>query len=170
MRHIIVMGVSGCGKSTLAAALAEHLHCDFGEGDDSHPAANIAKMAAGHPLTDEDRWCWLDSINAWTRGKEEAGDDSVVACSALKKAYRIRLAKDLPEGSVLFIWIDGSYELIASRLASRTGHFMPPSLLRSQFDTLEPPASDEPAVRIDAALPPARQLEEARKAVERFYR
>lgn len=163
------MGVSGCGKSTLGASLAAHLRCDFGEGDDFHPAANIAKMAAGHPLTDEDRAGWLDRLNAWMRGKEEAGHNSVLACSALKRTYRTRLMEGLPKGSVLFLWIDGDYGLTASRLASRTGHFMPPSLLRSQFDTLEPPTADEPAVRLDAALPPAKQLEEAQKAVGRFY-
>lgn len=163
------MGVSGCGKSTLAAALADRLGCPFCEGDNLHPAANIAKMRAGHPLTDEDRWGWLDAINAWMRGQEKDGHDSVVACSALKKVYRRRLEKDLPAGSVLFVWIDGDFDLIADRMRHRTGHFMPESLLRSQFDTLEPPTSDEPVVRLSAADEPDRQLGDALEGVRVFY-
>lgn len=169
MKHIIVMGVAGCGKSTLGAELATRLHCVFGEGDAFHPAANVAKMKAGHPLTDEDRWGWLDAINAWMRGKEAEGRSTVVACSALKKVYRTRLSRGLPAGSVLFVWIKGDYKLIAGRMERRTGHFMPVSLLRSQFDTLEPPQPGEPFVTISASLPPERQLEEAAGLIADFY-
>ena len=169
MRHIVVMGVGGCGKSTLASLLASRLQCDFGEGDDFHPAANIAKMRAGHPLTDEDRWGWLAALNTWMLDHERAGKDTVLACSALKASYRRRLAKGLPPKSIVFVWIDGDFELIASRMAARTNHFMPESLLRSQFETLEPPTASEPVIRIDAALSSQEQLDKAAEGIDDFY-
>lgn len=145
----MVMGVSGCGKSTVAGLLAGRLGWDLEEGDDLHPSANVAKMAAGVPLTDDDRWPWLARVAAWIREHTDAGRPGVITCSALKRAYR-----DVLRGpDVVFVYLHGSKELIAARLAARHGHYMPTSLLDSQFATLEPPAGDEHAleIEIDAA-------------------
>lgn len=138
---IIVMGVSGSGKTTIGAMLAARLRWQFEEGDNLHSAANIAKMSRGIPLTDDDRWPWLDAIAAVVTGWITAGQSGVVACSALKRAYRRVLMDDHP--AVRLIYLKGTRELIRQRLAARHGHFMPVDLLDSQFDTLEEPGPEE---------------------------
>jgi gluconokinase len=149
---LIVMGVSGSGKSTIAAALAERLEWTFEDGDRFHPPSNVAKMSAGHPLTDEDRWPWLQAIADEIDRVCEAGGHVVMACSALKRAYREILVHG--RGDIRIVFLDGSQTLIADRLARRKGHFMPPGLLDSQFKTLEPPqAAERPfIVSIDAPV------------------
>lgn len=141
---IVVMGVSGSGKSTVGAALAQRLRVPFGDADDFHPEANIAKMSAGHPLDDEDRRPWLDAIGRWLATHADGG---VMSCSALKRSYREQLRSHCPR--VEFLHLSGSPEVIARRQASRPGHFMPASLLASQFDTLEPLGDDERGATID---------------------
>ena len=138
------MGVSGSGKSTVGAAVAQRLRVPFADADDFHPAANIAKMTAGHPLDDHDRHPWLEAIGEWLAGHPEGG---VMSCSALKRTYRDQLRQHCPE--VEFLHLVGTPEVIGRRQASRPGHFMPPSLLKSQFDTLEPLESDERGVDVD---------------------
>ncbi|MGQ5229670.1 gluconokinase [Streptomyces sp. MN3] len=144
---VVVMGVSGSGKTTVGRLLAQHLDVPYAEGDDFHPAANVAKMRAGHPLDDEDRRPWLDEIARWLAGHADGG--GVVACSALKRRYRARLASAAPR--VFFLHLDGSPELIAARITARQGHFMPPELLRTQLADFEPLGDDETgsAVPID---------------------
>ena len=134
------MGVSGSGKTTIGTLLAERMQTVFADADEYHSAANKAKMAAGHPLNDEDRQPWLETLNALLRGWSGGGRGGVLACSALKEAYRKTLVSGLPEGSVVFVLLDGSRELIAERLAERQNHYMNPKLLDSQLATLEPPA------------------------------
>jgi gluconokinase len=134
---VVVMGVSGSGKSTTGGALARTLGWPFVEGDDLHPPANVAKMAAGIPLTDDDRWPWLDRIVDELRALSKTSPDIVVACSALKQCYRDRLA---PAGDVRFVHLHGDRETIAARLATRHHRYMPATLLDSQFATLELPA------------------------------
>ena len=145
----IVMGVSGCGKSSVASQLAARAGGVFLDADDFHPPANKAKMAAGHPLTDEDRWGWLDAINAALRKEVAAGRLVFTACSALRRVYRDRLSVGLP--GLRFIYLKGSKELIRERLNHRTNHFMTAALLDSQFATLEEPV-DAMTVSIDAPL------------------
>jgi gluconokinase len=156
---LVVMGVSGSGKSTIARLLADRLGWEFAEADEFHPPANITKMTAGTPLTDEDRWPWLRSIAAWMTERAEAGADVVVTCSALRRVYRDVLRE--AGSDVRFVHVAGSKELIAGRMASRSGHFMPPSLLESQIATLEPLEDDEDGVVVDLADPPERIVEEA---------
>ncbi|HUF96741.1 MAG TPA: gluconokinase [Ilumatobacter sp.] len=141
----VVMGVSGSGKSTVAAALAERLGCDLAEGDHLHPVENVAKMAAGQPLTDDDRWPWLATVADWIDARTAVG--GVVSCSALKRAYRDRLRGD----HVTFVFLRGDRAAIAARLAARRDHFMPAALLDSQFAALEPPAADEQFIDVDIA-------------------
>ncbi len=145
--RVLVMGVSGCGKSSFGAALAAALALPFADADAFHPAGNIAKMAAGIPLSDADRWPWLDAVGAWLAGRQ-AG---IAACSALKRAYRDRLRAAAPDLRVLHL--AGPFDLIAGRQAARAGHFMPPALMASQFDALERPGAEEGAVTLDVALP-----------------
>lgn len=149
---LIVMGVSGSGKSTIAARLAQRLNFSYQDGDSFHPAANIAKMSAGHPLTDQDRRPWLQAIADAIDRACVAGEPCVIACSALKRAYRDILVHGRDD--VRIIYLAGSQDLIAQRLARRTHHFMPAGLLESQFDTLEPPQPDEHpvTVSIDASI------------------
>jgi len=146
------MGVSGSGKSTIAEQLAARLGWRYVDGDLFHPPANVAKMSAGHPLNDEDRWPWLRAIAAEIDRLAAAGERAVVACSALKRAYRDILVHGRDDVRIVFL--DGTKDLIAKRLAARKGHFMPPGLLDSQFRTLEPPqASERPVtVSIDASV------------------
>jgi gluconokinase len=139
------MGVSGSGKSTVGAALAQRLGVPFEDADDLHPAANIAKMAAGHALDDDDRRPWLDAVGEWLAEHDASG--GVMSCSALKRAYRDQLRGHAPR--LELVHLDGSREVIARRQASRPGHFMPASLLDSQFATLEPLAPEEHGVVID---------------------
>ncbi len=155
---LIVMGVSGSGKTTIAVPLAETLGWPFMEGDDLHPPANVAKMHAGRPLDDEDRWPWLDAIAAWIDARQTAGEPGVVTCSALKRAYRERLVGG--RHGVRLVFLHASRALLAERLAHRTGHFMPPSLLDSQLATLEPPAPEEHALSVDLGPPPAEVVQE----------
>jgi gluconokinase len=146
------MGVSGSGKTTIADKLAERLNWAFEDGDRFHPASNVAKMSAGQPLTDEDRWPWLQAIADEIDRVCNAGQHAVIACSALKRAYRDILVHG--RNDVRIIYLKGTQELIASRLARRKGHFMPPGLLDSQFKTLEPPGQGETpvTVSIDASV------------------
>ena len=135
---VVVMGVSGCGKSSVGEALARRLGARFLDADDFHPPANVAKMRSGVPLDDTDRAPWLARLNAMLHESRAAGESVVLACSALKHRYREALAAGL-EG-LRFVHLDGSFDLIAHRLAQRRHQYMPASLLRSQFDALEPPA------------------------------
>lgn len=149
---IVVMGVSGAGKSTVGRLVAARLGCPFRDADSFHPAANIEKMSRGEPLTDEDRWPWLQAIAAWIAEQRDARATGVVTCSALRRRYR-DLLTDHQRADVRIAHLKGDFDLIAARLAARKGHFMPPALLRSQFDALEEPGADEHAiaVSIDAA-------------------
>lgn len=146
---IIVMGVSGAGKSTIAEALAERLGFPMRDGDAFHPPANVAKMASGVPLTDADRWPWLKAIADAIDAMAAAGTPVVIACSALKRAYREALVHGRKD--VVIVYLKGSREVIASRLARRLDHFMPPALLDSQLATLEEPRPDEPAITVNIA-------------------
>ncbi len=148
---LVIMGVSGSGKSTVARPLAAQLGWPFQEGDALHPPANIAKMKAGKALDDADRAPWLAAIGAWIDGQGARGQGGVVTCSALKRAYRDQLARDRPQ--VRFVFLRGSRALLAARVATRTGHFMPASLLDSQFATLEPPGPDENPIDVDIDQP-----------------
>jgi gluconokinase len=149
---LIVMGVSGSGKSTISDRLAERLNWIYEDGDRFHPASNVAKMSAGQPLTDEDRWPWLQAIADEVDRVCKAGEPAVIACSALKRAYREVLVHGRHD--VRIIYLSGTEQLIANRLAERKGHFMPPGLLTSQFKTLEPPEPRENpvTVSIDASV------------------
>nr|WP_315267650.1 gluconokinase [Microbacterium lemovicicum] len=142
-QRIVVMGVSASGKSTVGLALAAALGCAFTDADDLHPAANLAKMAGGTPLTDEDRWPWLTAVG---RALADA-DRIVVACSALRRVYRDRIREAAPDA--FFVFLDADASVLHARIAARTGHFMPPELLDSQLALLEPLQSDEAGVRID---------------------
>jgi gluconokinase len=145
------MGVSGSGKSTIADRLAERLRWTFEDGDRFHPASNVAKMSAGQPLTDEDRWPWLQAISDEIDRVCKAGEHAVIACSALKRAYRDVLVHG--RGDVRIVFLDGAPPLIANRLALRKDHFMPPGLLESQFKTLEPPEANENPVIVSIDAP-----------------
>ncbi len=149
---LVLMGVSGCGKTTVAEILARRLGWPFVEGDALHPPANIAKMEAGHPLTDEDRAPWLEKIAGWTGERLDSGENGVVTCSALKRSYREAISRG--RAGVEFVYLAGSRETIAARLTARHGHFMPASLLDSQFADLQQPAADEPAIRVDVGPAP----------------
>ena len=150
---VIAMGVSGSGKTTVAALLAAALGWQFQEGDDLHPAANVAKMRGGTPLTDADRLPWLEKIAEEIDRWREQGLSGVVTCSALKRIYRDIIIGSRPE--VQLVYLKGSYDLIQSRLAARHEHFMPAALLKSQFATLQEPASDEHPIVIDVGGKPA---------------
>jgi gluconokinase len=138
------MGVSGSGKSTVGAALAQRLRVPFADADDFHPPANIAKMTAGHALNDDDRYPWLEAIGDWLA---QHSDGAVISCSALKRKYRDQLRRHCPD--LEFLHLSGTPEVIGRRQASRPGHFMPASLLASQFQTLEPLEADERGTTID---------------------
>lgn len=149
-RIIICMGVSSCGKTVVGEALGARLGVPFLDGDDYHPAANKDKMRAGIPLTDADRWPWLSALAAALHAAADKSGTAVGACSALKRAYRDYLIAQAGE-PILFVFLNGSQELIASRIAARHHEYMPASLLSSQFATLEPPAPDENAISVDVA-------------------
>lgn len=146
------MGVSGCGKTTLGRALAARLNATFLDADDFHPEANVAKMRAGTPLNDEDRAPWLATLNDELRTRSEHGEPVVLACSALKRNYRAAISEGLPQAR--WIFLDGSFDLIAARMRERPNHYMPESLLRSQFDALERPVD---AITISIELSPDEQ-------------
>jgi gluconokinase/shikimate kinase len=158
---LVIMGVSGSGKSTVAGVVSGRLGWDLAEGDDLHPAANVAKMQAGQPLTDDDRWPWLETIADWIRQHTQSGIPGVVTCSALKKRYRDVLRGE----NVVFVFLQGSKDNISGRLASRHGHFMPPALLESQFEALEEPTEDENYIALCVSATPA---EEAQEIIERL--
>lgn len=151
-RVLVLMGVSGCGKTTVAALLAGRFGWEFEEGDSLHPTSNVEKMHAGHPLTDDDRWPWLAKVADWIEAELDAGKHGVITCSALKRSYREVLNR---RGSgVEFVYLAGTEQQIGARLAARQGHFMPVSLLHSQFADLEEPEADEPAIRVDIGPTP----------------
>jgi gluconokinase len=158
---LVIMGVSGCGKSTIAGILASKLGWDLEEGDDLHPSENIEKMAAGHPLTDDDRWPWLDTVASWIFEHILAGTPGIITCSALKKKYR----DVLRQRNVTFVHLTGSKEQIARQLTGRIDHYMPPSLLDSQIATLEPPEWDENSLLVEVGRKPT---EEAGEIISRL--
>lgn len=143
---LVVTGVSGSGKSTVASLLAERLGLPFADGDDFHTPENVARMRAGHPLDDAARGPWLARIRAWIDARLEEGEGGVVACSALKRGYRRALTGD--RSTVRVVFLEGSRALIGRRIAARRGHFMPASLLDSQFAALEPPGPDENPITV----------------------
>ena len=152
LHALIVMGVSGSGKSTIGEALAKRIGWRFEDGDSFHPPSNVAKMHAGHPLDDADRAPWLAKVADWVDARLDAGECGVITCSALKHAYRDLIAR---RGSgVEFVYLHGAPELIASRLAARQDHFMPASLLDTQFATLEEPVAGEPVLRVEIGATP----------------
>jgi len=144
---VVVMGVSGAGKSTVGRLIAARLDCPFRDADSFHPAANIEKMSRGEPLTDDDRWPWLQAIAAWIAEHRAANTTCVVTCSALKRNYRDLITNN-QRADVRLVYLKGEFDLIEGRLKARIGHFMPPGLLRSQFDALEEPAADEHAIKV----------------------
>jgi gluconokinase len=160
---VVVMGVSGSGKTTVAHRLADQLGWPFAEGDDFHPRANVEKMAAGTPLTDEDRWPWLAAVARWIGEQESAGRSAVVTCSALKRAYREALRRDHP--SVWFVHVSSSYAALQHRLEIRGGHYMPVSLLGSQLETLEALGKGEPGITISGEGSPDEVAERALDAL-----
>ena len=155
---VVVMGVSGAGKTTIGEALAHRLGWPFIDADDHHPPENVAKMAAGTPLEDEDRWPWLDRINQELLKAQKQSRSAVIGCSALKQAYRERLARGLQACEI--VYLRGDFKLIHSRLAARKHRFMPATLLQSQFDALEPPAR---AIEVDVAAPMQDSVSRIRK-------
>jgi gluconokinase len=159
---VVLMGVSGSGKTTVGRALADALGCAFLDGDDLHPPANVAKMAAGVPLDDADRAPWLAAVRAAIDRVVADGGDAVVACSALKQAYRDALG--VPRAGVALVWLTADPATLAARLAARRHHFMPPALLPSQLATLEPPGD---AIVVDVAAPPAAVVAAIRRALAR---
>ncbi len=145
---IIVMGVSGCGKSSVGEAIAQALTVEFAEGDALHPASNVEKMSKGIPLTDEDRFPWLDIIGRTMKAALDRNEGIVVSCSALKKSYRDRLRAAV-DGNLFFVYLHGSRELLTARMGARKGHFMPLSLLENQLATLEIPTGETGVVTVD---------------------
>jgi len=150
---VVVTGVSGSGKTTVGAMLAGALGWTYAEADDFHPAANLAKMAAGHPLTDEDRWPWLAALGDWIDARRAAHEPAVVSCSGLKRSYRDLLREDRPE--IRLVFLAGSRELVGRRLLARHGHFMKASMLDSQFADLEPPEPGEGVLTVPVTGSPA---------------
>ena len=154
---IIIFGVSGAGKTTVGKLLARELDCQFVEADDFHSAANIKKMRSGRPLTDEDRWPWLDCLRKKIEQLLSAGENAVLACSALKRAYRDRLRVS---DKTKFVFLCGDYALVEKQLRSRRRHFMNPDLLQSQFDDLQEPQTDEHALTVALGRTPEGIVEE----------
>lgn len=148
--HVVVMGVSGCGKTAVAAQLGERLGLVFAEGDAHHPGTNVDKMAAGRPLTDEDRRPWLEELVEWTKARQAEGASTVLSCSALRRRYRDVLREADPE--TFFVHLHADFAVLADRMAHRA-HFMPVSLLESQFATLEPLEDDELGIQVDVSPP-----------------
>jgi gluconokinase len=164
--HIVVMGVSATGKSTVGEELAEELGCEFIEGDSLHPRQNIEKMEHGTPLTDEDRWPWLQAIAELVAVRDHEGVSTVVTCSALKRSYRNVLRDAAP---TFFVHLEAPFAVLEERMKHRTKHFMPTTLLRSQFDTLEPLDDDERGAAVDVSPPLDEVVEEAVNAVRTHY-
>lgn len=157
-RHVVFMGVSGSGKSTLAREVQQLTGWDFAEGDDVHSPAARQKMAAGLPLNDEDRWPWLQALARWLSDRDAAGRSTLMSCSALRRSYRDVLRGGAP-GRVLFVHLVGAADILLERMQARE-HFMPPELLQSQLDTLEPLLDDEIGLAIEAEDRPPRELAE----------
>jgi len=164
--HIVVMGVSATGKTSVGELLAEELGCEFVEGDSLHPRRNIEKMEAGTPLTDEDRWPWLQAIADLVAVRDHEGTSTVVTCSALKRKYRDILRDAAP---TFFVHLDAPFQVLEARMQQRTKHFMPTSLLKSQFDDLEPLDDDEPGAVVDVTPDIDVVVEEAVNAVRVHY-
>ena len=164
--HLVVMGVSATGKTTIAAQLADELGCEFIEGDELHPRRNIEKMESGVPLTDEDRWPWLQAIAEMVAVKDHEGTSTVVTCSALKRSYRDVLRDAAP---TFFVHLHAPFEVLEERMQHRTKHFMPTKLLHSQFDTLEELGDDESGAVVDVTPPVDEVVEEAVNAVRVHY-
>ena len=160
--HVVVMGVSGCGKTTVAERLRDRLGLAFAEGDAYHPKANVKKMASGQPLTDEDRQPWLETLAAWTREREAEGSSTVLSCSALRRRYRDVLREADPD--TFFVHLHADFEVLAERMRHRA-HFMPVSLLESQFDALEPLGEGELGVTIDVTPPDGEVVAAAEAAI-----
>jgi gluconokinase len=159
---VVLMGVTGSGKTTIGTQLAERMGTVFADADDYHPAANKAKMAAGHPLNDEDRQPWLETLNGVMQGWQASGTGGVLACSALKEAYRVTLESGMPRGAVKFVLLENSRAMLEKRLAERKHEYMNPALLDSQLATLEEPKD---ALRVENDKEPAEVVEEILKAV-----
>jgi carbohydrate kinase (thermoresistant glucokinase family) len=153
---LVLIGVSGSGKSTVAGLLAGRLGWDIEEGDDLHPAASVERMRSGHPLDDEDRWPWLAKIAEWIGEHTSAGQPGIITCSALRKSYREVLRGE----HVVFVYLAGTREEIARRLTRRHGHYMPASLLDSQFEALEPPGPDEKSITVRVEGSASREADE----------
>jgi gluconokinase len=162
---LVVMGVAGAGKTTVGRQLADRLGLAFIEGDDLHPSANVAKMSAGQPLADEDRWPWLERIAARLREARQDGSGAVVACSALKRSYRDRLRRAAP--GLLFVHLAGSRQMLAERLAARVGHFMPAALLDTQLSTLEAPGGESGVMEVGIGEPIGRICDRIEAALAR---
>lgn len=162
-QHLVIMGVSGSGKTTVGTILAERLGWPFAEADEFHPQVNLDKMSAGTPLVDEDRWPWLGAIRDWLTEQARAGRGTIVTCSALKVVYRDVLRE--AEGRVRFVHLVGTADVIGGRLADRSGHFMPPSLLPSQLDTLEPLTPGEDGVSVPVVISPHAVADSALRAL-----
>jgi gluconokinase len=153
---VVVMGVSGCGKTSVAKALAEKHQWRCLDADDFHPPANVEKMRAGIPLNDDDRWPWLDKLNSMLRHSAAKNESIVLACSALKEIYRERLSQRIARAKVSIVHLEGSFELIEARMKAREHKYMPSTLLKSQFDTLQKPRS---AISIAIDIPIDSQIE-----------
>nr|WP_240309109.1 gluconokinase [Corynebacterium pollutisoli] len=154
-RHIVVMGVSGSGKTTVGELLGARLGLPYRDGDDLHPQANIDKMAAGVPLTDEDRWPWLELVGQWL---DDHPDGGIIGCSALKRSYRDLIRRMAPQ--VVFVHVHGTRDVLDKRMSRRPGHFMPTSLLDSQLATLEPLADDEDGHVFNIAYSPGELVDQ----------
>lgn len=151
--HIVVMGVSATGKTSVATEMAARLGYDFIEGDSHHPEANIAKMEAGTPLTDDDRMPWLKALAELLAERHAEGRSTVLTCSALRRSYRDVLRTAVPGGEIFFVHLNAPFDVLRDRMSQRTKHFMPTSLLQSQFDTLEPLEPDEAGAVVDVSPP-----------------
>ena len=165
-RVLVVMGVSGSGKTSIAESLRDTFGWVFQEGDQLHSRENIAKMTAGIPLTDEDRWPWLDTCAEWIRARIDAGEGGLLTCSALKRVYRERLGEGSPRLS--FLYLKASEDVLRARLGQRRGHYMPPSLLASQLNTLEEPTADEPALVVPVENTVAKTVADVVAALKRL--
>ena len=165
---LVVMGVSGSGKTTVAKALAERLDWPFQEGDSLHPPANVEKMSHGIPLTDADRWPWLDKVAAWIDGQIDKGQSGVITCSMLKRSYRDKVIGTKPDVRLMFL--DGDEDVLAERMAKRKNHYMPSSLLASQLAALERPMPEERPIVVDFEGSVDEVVEAALQLVERARR